>query len=245
MEKFYYLSGGPLGTSQSIVEIQENLDEIKELIRVYKFAPFPPRPGIRNPCDVSDGYTDVLQWNIIARSILICPELVSLWKENGYHEVVTDTNDIVIRGSLLFLYRHEEEWALPGLEQVVKRLSDLQSYGFKLTDKLIGDALRLFEQRLDFANIGETLVEAFTIVRNKKLSEDILIICLTELLHPEKHVEQYVSLDFIIGRVTKPEDKILYLLEKYAYAYSTNNGVYEYMVAKFGAQSRVARYLYE
>ncbi|CAG8599028.1 8480_t:CDS:1 [Paraglomus brasilianum] len=245
MEKFYYLSGGPLGTSQSRVEIQKNMDEIKELIGEHKFVPFPPKPGIRNPylpCDISNGYTDVLKWNIIARPIQFCLELVNLWKENGYHEVVAETNDIVIRGSLLFLYRQEyEEW-VPELKQVVEKLSDLQSYGFKLTDKLVGDALRLFENRLDFANIGETLVEAFAIVR-KQLKEDILIICLTELLHPKRHVEQYDSLDFIISRVNKPEDKILYAFEKYGY--STNDGVYEYMLEKFGARSRVAMYLYD
>jgi len=206
MEKFYYLSGGPLEIGQVKVKIQENMDEIKKLIRIYKFAPFPPRPTIRNSyhtCDVSDGYADVLQLNIIARPILICPELVGVWKESGYHEVVTDVNDIVMRSALLILYPHEfEEWALPGLEQVVKKLSHLQSYGFKLTDKLIGDALILFEHRLNYVDIGETLIEAFAIVR-KKLREDILIICLTELLRPERHIEQRVSLDFIINCMNK------------------------------------------
>src|SRR6185312_4367871 len=78
MEKFYYHSGGPLEIGQVKVKIQENMDEINKLIRIYKFAPFPPRPTIRNSyhtCDVSDGYADVLQLNIIARPILICPEL--------------------------------------------------------------------------------------------------------------------------------------------------------------------------
>ena len=158
----------------------------------------------------------------------------------GYHEVANDVNDVVIRGSLLILYPHEfEEWALPGLEQVVKKLSDLQAVGFKLTDKLVGDTLMLLEHRLNY--IGETLVEAFATVR-KKPKEDIYTICLTELLRPERNIEQHVSLDFIIGRIDKPEDKILYAFEKYT---STNHVVYEYMIAKFGAQSRVARHLYD
>ncbi|CAG8599671.1 6666_t:CDS:1 [Paraglomus brasilianum] len=200
MEKFYYLSGGPLGITQAMFDIQKNMDEIETLIRIHKFAPFPTR---HLPCDVSDGCADVLQLNIIARPILICPELVGVWKESGYHEVVTDVNDIVMRSALLILYPHEfEEWALPGLEQVVKKLSHLQSYGFKLTDKLIGDALILFEHRLNYVDIGETLIEAFAIVR-KKLREDILIICLTELLCPERHIEQHVSLNFIINCMNK------------------------------------------
>ena len=156
--------------------------------------PFPPRPRVRNSyLRDFDGYTNDLDWNIIARPIQFCLELVDVWKENGYPEVVNDVNDIVVRGSLL----HEFEGsALPGLEQVVKTLSDLQSVGFKLTDKLVGDTLILLEHRLNY--IGETLIEALAIVR-KEPKEDIYIICLTEMLHPERNIEQYVSLEFIIN----------------------------------------------
>ncbi|CAG8504252.1 11094_t:CDS:1, partial [Paraglomus brasilianum] len=186
MESFYYLSAGPLVIRQARTKLKENKKEIKALIRRYKFAPFPPRPKTRKHIlekkdgniglkpnsesesrgtnfgdyPPSDGYENVRQLTVIARAILIYPKLVNVWKKNGYHEIVNDVNDLVIRGSLLILYpsRSSEDWVKPGLAQVVDKLKDLILLGFELTDALIGDALILFEHRLK--DIGEILIDA-------------------------------------------------------------------------------------
>ncbi|CAG8568944.1 5828_t:CDS:2 [Paraglomus brasilianum] len=155
--------------------------------------------------------------------------------------------------------RYPENWVntKPGLDQVVKKLSSLTSLEFKLTDALIGDALILFEHK--FRNIGDILINAFTIVTKR----DILSICLRELLNPERTFNHYDLFEFVINVIDKPEEKILFQLEEYAIenpmmdVFQDNNGLipqactilkypsimYEYMLVKFGTKSRVTRYL--
>jgi len=95
MESFYYLSAGPLVISKARKKLGDNINEIEQLIRVFKFAPFPPRLKIRRHitesikanCDdypPTDGYENVRQLNVIARAILIQPNLVKVWKDIGY-----------------------------------------------------------------------------------------------------------------------------------------------------------------
>ncbi|CAG8639211.1 2414_t:CDS:1, partial [Paraglomus brasilianum] len=104
MELFYYLSAGPLVISEARKKLQDNINEIETLIWRYKFAPLPPRPNMQigfkpyshiessrntnfDDCPPSDGYENVRQLNVIARAILLCPELVNVWKQNGCHEI--------------------------------------------------------------------------------------------------------------------------------------------------------------
>ena len=47
-----------------------------------------------------DGYENSCQLNVIARVILICPDLVKLWKRIGYHEICV-VNELVMQGALL------------------------------------------------------------------------------------------------------------------------------------------------
>ncbi|CAG8597850.1 1736_t:CDS:1 [Paraglomus brasilianum] len=266
MEYFYYLSAGPLVISQARKKLEENLAEIRMLILVYKFAPFPPRPRIRKHIfestesrqenyPPSDGYENVRQLNVIARAILIHPELVNDWKEIGYYEIVTDVNDLVMQGSLLILYPPvpAKDWVKPDLDQVINKLNELQSYGFKLTDELIGDALLLFENRLK--DVGETLITAFATVRDMS-EENIFNICLTELLDPERNLAQDNSLDFVINQIDNPDKAIILAFEKYSKINLTevknptrskqlpqlsySAVVTQYLVGKFGADSQIS-----
>ncbi len=41
---------------------------------------------------LEDGYENSRQLNVIVRAILIHPDLVSLWKQIGYHEVCNEVN---------------------------------------------------------------------------------------------------------------------------------------------------------
>ena len=111
MESFYYLSAGPLVISEARKKLEENINDIEMLIKTFKFAPFPPTPETRtentelHPVDFDDyptinGYENVRQLKVIARAILLHPELANVWKQNGYHEIVDDINDLVMEGFL-------------------------------------------------------------------------------------------------------------------------------------------------
>ncbi|CAG8551808.1 4013_t:CDS:1 [Paraglomus brasilianum] len=268
MESFYYLSAGPLVISEARKKLQDNINEIERLITTFRFAPFPSRrrhiPESTESRSVNyddyppaDGYENVRQLNVIARAILIQPNLVNVWKKIGYNEIVHDVNDLVMQGSLLILYPPTPTacWVKPGLDQVVKQLKDLQNIGFKLTDGLIGDALVLFEHRLK--DIGEVLIDAFVIVRDLN-SNTILSTCLRELLHPDKSLKRHDVLDYILDRIDDPQFEIISALENYGIV--DNNLldmakltlhtrlqytpiVYRYMLVKFGKQSLVTKHL--
>jgi len=265
MEYFYYLSAGPLVISQARAKLADNIDEIRALIRVYKFAPFPPRPKIRKHIfestdsrqenyPPSDGYENVRQLNVVAQTVLIHPELVNDWKDIGYHEIVTDVNDLVMQGALLILYPPvpAKDWVKPDSDQVIKRLNELQSYGFTLTNGLIGDALLLFKCNLK--DVGETLITAFATVRNTS-KEDILNICVTELLNPERNLGRDNPLDFLINHIDNPEKAIISAFEKYSKInlkdknptgskqlpqFSSSGVVTQYHLGKFGTHFQIS-----
>ncbi|CAG8674490.1 7835_t:CDS:1, partial [Paraglomus brasilianum] len=185
----------------------------------------------------------------------------NVWKKSGYHEIITDVNDPVMRGALLILYPPipPEGWVEPGLDQVVEKLNSLKALGFELTNNAIGDALILFERNLK--DIGDTLIDAFANVL-RMTKEDILSICLRELLDPERTFEREDSLEFVVNAIDTPEEKILSTFKEYGIenpidVYLDNNGslpqdyaflknspiVYKYMLVKFGARSRITRFL--
>ncbi|CAG8632841.1 4932_t:CDS:1 [Paraglomus brasilianum] len=265
MESFYYLSAGPLVISEERKKLKDNINEIERLITTFRFAPFPPRPKIRRHITESteshsvnyddypptDGYENVRQLNVIARAILIHPDLVNVWKQNGYHEIVDDINDLVMESVLSNFNLN--------LDQSIQRLIDLHSVGFRLTDEMMGDALILFAKRLN--DIGGVLINAFAIVRGIT-KNNILSICLRELLNPGRKLERYKLLEFILNRVDNPEETAYRALQSYNIGNSVNfhpsrNGsipqaltllkyghkVYYCMLAKFGADSRIATYL--
>jgi len=62
--------------------------------------------------------------NLIARAIIICPDLIKMWKQIGYHEVCIHYNRLVFRGTLLILFPPVKpaNWKYPETEEIVKRL---------------------------------------------------------------------------------------------------------------------------
>ncbi|CAG8736607.1 4291_t:CDS:1, partial [Acaulospora morrowiae] len=106
MELFHFLSAGPHVISKAPVILSKNKGLIEELIREMKFIPFPPRPkpqrsdshhlstNVPEEYPPKDGYENSRQLNVIARAILICKDLVVLWKEIGYYQICSDVNDL-------------------------------------------------------------------------------------------------------------------------------------------------------
>ncbi|GES79610.1 hypothetical protein GLOIN_2v1595045 [Rhizophagus clarus] len=92
MELFHFLSAGPLVINFAPQKLLQNINEIKDLIINKKFIPFPPRPKPTYEDSVhyiqlmqaraheeyppKDGYENSRQLNVVARAILIHPDLV-------------------------------------------------------------------------------------------------------------------------------------------------------------------------
>ncbi|CAI2199249.1 14525_t:CDS:1, partial [Funneliformis geosporum] len=76
------------------------------------------------------------QLNVVARAILIHPDLVTLWKEIGYYEICNDVNELVIQGALLIFFPPSppNNWESPNVDIIVARLKHLIDLGFQLTD---------------------------------------------------------------------------------------------------------------
>ena len=55
----------------------------------------------RKEYPAKDGFENNKQLNIIARAILIRPEIVEYWKQIGHHDICKELNDLVLQGSLL------------------------------------------------------------------------------------------------------------------------------------------------
>ncbi|RGB40232.1 hypothetical protein C1646_753606 [Rhizophagus diaphanus] len=108
------------------------------------FAPFPLRPKFiyENTIEYNiqliqdraqedyppkDGYENSRQLNVIARAILIYPDLVYMRKEIEYYEICSDVNDLVMQGAFLTLFppTPPTNWIIPDIEAVVTRLSQL------------------------------------------------------------------------------------------------------------------------
>jgi hypothetical protein len=68
--------------------LQDNLGEIIALIKTYKLASF--RGNLRIYMTNWDDYPLFDGLNVMARAIVTYPELVNVWKQNGYHEIVND-----------------------------------------------------------------------------------------------------------------------------------------------------------
>ena len=112
MELFHFLSAGPHVINYAPGMLRKNLKYIEELILEHKFTPFPPRPKlpqldlnndphnhhppIPEEYPPKDGYENNRQLNVIARAILIYPDLINLWKMIEYNEICNDLNDLVI-----------------------------------------------------------------------------------------------------------------------------------------------------
>ncbi|CAG8586910.1 10776_t:CDS:1 [Paraglomus brasilianum] len=245
---------------QSIRQILEGTgseDDIRTIIEIHNFTPFPPSSTFRtyvfeNSAAESDnphsnGYATASEMKIVANAIISYPKLLDTWRKIGYHEVTTDLENPVVQLTLLNIC----STSVPSIQTVTQKLCDLQSIGFLLTGTLIGNALLLFERRL--SDVGESLIEGFSIAR-KMSKADVREMCLIDLLDPARNIEQHDALDYIINSVNNPEKQILSAFEKYSIVENGNNPslshvflkyspiVYRHML-RFGAKSPVVGYL--
>jgi hypothetical protein len=192
MELFHFLSAGPLVINYAPQKLFQNINYIEDLILNKKFIPFPPRPrhayddNIIEEYPSKDGYENNRQLNVIARAIIIHPDLVNMWKNIGYHEICSDVNDLVIQGALLILFPSTppNDWECPDVNTVVTRLRKFTDLGFKLTNTVINDIFRLFENRLN--EIGDLLMNTFQQIRNEPRSV-IVSSCINNLNNPERN----------------------------------------------------------
>ena len=262
MELFYSLAGRQSTLREARGSMKENLGNIRHLIRACKFAPFPLRPGsglLAYPSALEndpamDGYENVSQWNIVVRAILLCPDLVNEWKRIGYTNVVSDVNSLVIQGLLQILFPKTtgNNWVQPIAAAIVKRFDILISLGFYVGDGVIGDGLLMFGAKV--VEVGDTVIKAFAAVRGLT-TEQVLEICLEEILKPERELKEHYLLDFIVNRVADPETKIFSIFRKYGIIIEHDQiplsrtflkypaPIYRFIVIKFGVRSRIAKYL--
>ncbi|RIB11774.1 hypothetical protein C2G38_2202591 [Gigaspora rosea] len=149
MESFHFLSGGPYVINQH---------------HEGKFVEEYP---------AKDEYENYRQLNIIARAILILKDLVNIWKEIGYYDIVNDVNDHVIQGALLLLFPPipPKDYVMPTVKEIVNYLQKLIDLGFDLTAIVILDILQLFENKLN--NIGERIIQAFISVRKNEKRDEL------------------------------------------------------------------------
>jgi hypothetical protein len=178
MELFHYLTAGTLAINQAPQSLSKNLGGIEDLILNKKFVPFPSRPRVTPPpggtaeyYPSQDGYENKRQVNLVSRAILICPNLVKLWKEIGYNEVCSDMNELVLEGSLLVCFppNPPNNWVCPSTDVVAEKLQGLIKIGFQLTDKAIEESLKLFDSRIQI--VGESLLNAFYKIRGNSTPE--------------------------------------------------------------------------
>src|ERR1051325_9680071 len=230
MELFHFLSAGPLVINHAPQKLFQNLDEIKVLILNKKFIPFPPRPKpvyedtqeyiqlmqvmAHEEYPPKDGRENSRQLNVVARAILIHPDLVNLWKEIGYHEICSDVNELVMQGALLILFppTPPNDWEIPGINVVVNRLRQLIVLGFQLTDIVMEESFHLFEHRLN--EFGDILMDSFQIIHNK-LRPDIACACLIQTIRPERSHRKTDLLEFLIDRIDRPEEVLINALRHY------------------------------
>ncbi|CAG8513692.1 12866_t:CDS:1 [Cetraspora pellucida] len=265
MELFHFLTGGPHSISDAQDILQKNINAIKDLIQHMKFIPFPPRPlkpfrttrVIPEEYPPKDGYENNRQLNIIGRAILICKDLVLLWKEIGYYEICNDVNDLVMQGALLIFYppNPSADWVQPDVEIISKRLTELLDLGFQLSYTVIGSILYLFEDRLE--GIGETLVKSFISVKQDS-RDNLLNRCLIETLRPKHSSNKPQVWNFLYKAMTNnPEvaftEAFYYYLRKNEQL-TTEYGIrklslpsnfYNWILIKFGLDAQITRHCFE
>jgi hypothetical protein len=163
IELLHFLTAGPLMISLASQQLLDNIEQIKDLILNKKFIPFPPSTNSSN-CDYprSDGYENARQLNIVARAIVLYPDIVKLWKQIGYHEICEDTNSLVIQGVYLILFppnSNQQNWVCPDENVISKRIKTFLDLGFKLDNQTIKSVIYLFNDRL--SEIGEVVLKSF------------------------------------------------------------------------------------
>jgi hypothetical protein len=211
--------------------LRKNLKDIEDLILIKRFVPFPPRPKayqldlnsdphihqqpIPEEYPSKDGFENNRQLNVIARGILIHPDLVNLWKQIGYYEICNDVNDLVMQGALLILFppTPASDWSCPSIEMVISRLAELINLGFTLKDNVIIDALHMFEHRLD--EIGNILWDAFLAIRSGENIYSLALKFFREAFKPERNLKKDDLLNFLKSKFDYHEQVVKQVVKQY------------------------------
>ncbi|CAG8555186.1 9308_t:CDS:1, partial [Scutellospora calospora] len=267
MELFHFFSAGPHVIKDAPNILQKNMGSIEDLILHKKFIPFPPRPSRKftdlcTPPNIpeeypsKDGYENNRQLNVIARAILICKNLVSLWKKIGYHEICGDVNDLVIQGQCLLFFppNFSAEWTLPDISTINKRFTELINVGFHLSYNLIGKILYLFEDRLE--DIGKILVESFIYIKQDN-RENFLNQCIIESLRSEHCSSKHQVWNFLYSIVQNPEFEFIKAFNHYLRKnenFIINSEIkklllpskfYIWVLKKFGTDAQITKLCFE
>ncbi|GBC08964.1 hypothetical protein RclHR1_08500009 [Rhizophagus clarus] len=206
-----------------------------------------------------DGYENSRQLNVVARAILIHPDLVNLWKKIGYHEICSDVNELVMQGALLTLFppTPPTNWIIPDVNSVVNRLRQLLDLGFQLTGIVMEEAFHLFEHRLN--EIGDLLLSSFREIRRESKST-IASSCLIQTMKPERNHRKFDLLEFLINRVDQPEVALESALDHYNVTFkfdvnslrlsrmrslSVHSNFYYWVLKKYGSNSRITQQCFD
>ena len=124
-----------------------------------------------------NGYENNQQSNLVARAIVIHPNLANLWKQIGYHEICIHYNSLVMNGTLLILFPPKKpiDWVSPDLNAIVDKLKILINIGFELTKFVMKEAARMFFGT-NIYNMHEVMLilKSFNVIRSDP-SMDITI----------------------------------------------------------------------
>ncbi|RIB21971.1 hypothetical protein C2G38_2033973 [Gigaspora rosea] len=208
MELFHFYTGRPQPSHYAPLVLAKNIDQIKDLILRFKFIPLPPRSLDNLPENISqenippeeyppnDGHENIRHLIAIASSILICKDIVNLWKEIGYHEICYDVNDLVMQGALVIMFPPQlsSKWSMPDSKTINARLTELIEVGFQLTYCAILNILLFFEKRLE--QIGKILLESFAEIKHESL-ESLIRNCLLEKNNTKLKFKSQPVLNFI------------------------------------------------
>jgi hypothetical protein len=228
MDMFYLLTSDPIFASQGFIQ---NIDQIRDLILNKKFAPFPPDPQATTDKSQNDrqyskkGFESGRQLMVIARAILIYPELVNLWKEIGHHEICDDVNELVIARIFFLLFpsspplsRNDQRY--PSMGRIIGSIGHFMKLGFKITDKVMEQVFFLMERRLNI--VGDTIMDAFQLIRKKTKSE-IAIACLTKTVGI-RNLQSTNLLEFLIKNIDEPivDEMLIQILNRYKVGFLMN-----------------------
>jgi hypothetical protein len=174
MEYFHFLSGGPEVINNASIVLKEKYALLENLIKKYRFAPFPPRPykliNISEEYPPQDGYENNRQLNVISRAILLEHRLIKLWQEIGYYDIIQDTNDLVIQGQFLICYSPNND-LFDDYDTVYNKINTLYNLGYKITIQLLCDIYSVFENRMSL--VGNDILKITSKIMKRSEEETL------------------------------------------------------------------------
>src|SRR5438105_310389 len=115
-----------------------------------------PSDRFLSKISITDGFENTQRLNIISRAIIVYPQLVLLWKENGYDSICHDFNDAVLLGNF-------RRYIESGSEEIVPKSQDLINMGFELTKSTMAEIIYFFDNRL--TDVGGLIIKSFQEIR--------------------------------------------------------------------------------